>query len=88
MAQDPQGQVLSTKEICPRGTEGREQEAKTGARGQGRREKGRPLDREETDMGHRKMAVHKGTRENPIYDEVFNFNWACQLGKPNGTFDC
>lgn len=55
--------------ICPRATESREKE--TGDSGGGRRgrergtwgrlqrDKGLPLDREETDMVHRKMAVYK-----------------------------
>jgi hypothetical protein len=53
--------------ICPRQTKSREQETKTGDRGQGRRkkkgkgtavrDKGLPLGREETHVVHRKMSV-------------------------------
>ena len=41
------------------------------------RDKGLPLDREETDVAHSKMAVYKGKRGNPVLRQVFNFNWAC-----------
>lgn len=30
------------------------------------KDQGAPLDREETDVTHRKMAVYKGKRENPV----------------------
>lgn len=41
------------------------------------RDKGLPLDREETDVAHRQMAVYKGKRETSCQDELVNFNWAC-----------
>ena len=47
----------------------REKEKGTRERRQGylsQRDKGLPLDREETDMPHRKMAVYKDTRGNPV----------------------
>ena len=58
-------------------TKGRELETRTGDRGNGRRgreqgrdlhqrDKGLPLDREETDMAHRQMVVYKGKRGNPM----------------------
>jgi len=36
-----------------------------------------PLDREETDGDHRKMAVYKGTWETPMLGLMLHFNWAC-----------
>lgn len=51
------------------------------------RDKGLLLDREETDVAHRQMAVYKGTRGNP-YDGMFNFDWAYELGEPKRAFDC
>ena len=80
MAQDPQDQVLSTKEIYllqRAGNKRQRQEIEDegegeGNKGEGRRvfvlewDKGLPLDREETDVAHRQMAVYKGTRRNLV----------------------
>jgi hypothetical protein len=76
---DSQDQVLSTNEIyLPQ----REQETKTGDREEGEKEKGKrertkryfsgggdkglPLDREETDVAHRKMMAYKDKRKKRV----------------------
>ena len=74
LAQTHQGQVLSTKEIYlppegqRAGNKGQTQEIEDEGEGKGNQGRGRsqglPLDREETDVAHRKMAVYKGTRGN------------------------
>lgn len=40
-------------------------------------DKGLHLNKEETDMAHRKMGVCKDKGETRCSDEMFNFNWAC-----------
>ena len=48
---------------------------------------GLPLNREQTDVTHRKWFINvKG--ENPCKNEVFNFSWVSQLGEPKGAFGC
>lgn len=70
-AQDPppKANFLAQRFICFRETKGGDLEAKTGDRGWGGREQGREkglsLDREETDVAHRKMAVYSGKRGTP-----------------------
>ena len=77
--QDPETQVFNTKEIYlpPRDRGQRIKKQRWDIEGDGEREqgigllvlegdKGLPLDREETDVAHRKMAVYKGTRGNPL----------------------
>lgn len=65
----PQANFLAQRFICFRETKGGDLEAKTGDRGWGGgeqgREKGLSLDREETDVAHRKMAVYSGKRGPP-----------------------
>jgi hypothetical protein len=93
---------LGPPRLCSQHGGDREAGNKTGDRGGGRREEnkvegagifvldwdtGLPLDREETDVAHRQMAVYKGTRGNP-YDGMFNFDWAYELGEPKRAFDC
>lgn len=84
-------QVLNRKEIdLPRGTEGRDkeqrQEIEEESEGEGNQGKGQVVcprrqrtasPYRETDGPHRKMVVYKGTRGNPVLDEVFNFNQEC-----------
>ena len=68
----PQEQVLSTKENFPRGTKDgkrdKDKRWRTRKKGkeQGKRNKGLPQYREETHMSHRKMAVYKGKKGNPV----------------------
>lgn len=77
-AQDPKTKFSAQRRfICPRGTEDRDKgqrqgkrKKEKGARERGQKylsqkDKGLSLDKEETDMAHRKMAVYKGTRAHP-----------------------
>ena len=83
-AQEPQDQVLSTKEMnLPQrdrgqGTRDKDRRWRTWEKGKGTREReegylsledqGLPLDREEADVVHWKMAFYKGTTGNPVLE--------------------
>ena len=68
MAEEPQDQLPSTKEIYLPQKKGREQgkgEKRARERGQeylSQRDKGLSLDRQEMDMAHRQMVIYKGKR--------------------------
>ena len=64
-----EGRESETKTTGDRGQERRGREQGSGGRNicpGGGRDKGLPLDREETDMAYGKMAVYKGKRGNPM----------------------
>ena len=52
-------------------------------------DKGLPLNREETDVAHRKMAVYKETKGHPPSHVWMGcLILTCYLGEPKGAFDC